>query len=167
MYCHFTLQLIFFKKPHFKISFAICRPFFPNFNVFQNEIFASCCQTLEKICRRGLLLLFVREKSMRAAEKIYRAQGSFCECAQPMRDDCNIVSHWLGAYTKSSLREWTCSCRYAMSQVTETSQNQILFFYSHLNSNKAVITNFAHHLTAVLPWYVYMCFVIWRPRMQL
>ena len=28
-------------------------------------------------------------------------QGSFCECAQPMRNDVNnVVSHWLGAYTK-------------------------------------------------------------------
>ena len=31
--------------------------------------------------------------------------STFCECAQPMRDDvyCNIISHWLGASTKWSL----------------------------------------------------------------
>ena len=32
-------------------------------------------------------------------------QGSFCICAQPMRDDvnCNIISHGLGTYTEWSL----------------------------------------------------------------
>ena len=37
-------------------------------------------------------------------------QGSFCECAPPMRDDVtlwflhyNVLSHWMGAFTKRSL----------------------------------------------------------------
>ena len=30
-------------------------------------------------------------------------QGSFYECAQPLRDDVTIISHWLDAFTKWSL----------------------------------------------------------------
>ena len=33
---------------------------------------------------------------------IHLSEGSFCVCAQPMRDDvtCNVVSHWPAVYTK-------------------------------------------------------------------
>ena len=33
-----------------------------------------------------------------------RYQGSFCECTHPMTLQCNVVSHWLGPFTKWPLR---------------------------------------------------------------
>ena len=69
--------------------------------------------------------------------------GSFCVCAQPMRDD---VSYWLGAYTKWFLRydfRWYSQLNYEILKQAPVSDTSLFSSYPVLKtqSNKFVVSN--------------------------
>ena len=85
----------------------------PSIQIFPFMAIADCCH-VKRFNRFCFLDFFQTDKFKGSNQK--HLQRSFWVCAQPMRVmlQCNVVSHWLGAYTKWSLHKYWCNLRHIL-----------------------------------------------------